>query len=355
MRNLLISDDSQMTFELFVWLLFFNIGLCHIIPGDQSVMMTSLVDPEPLDEDIYRNMFTYAHLIDISYCISSTSHIEPPFRCGLNCEERFPNVTLVHQWYFDDSVCGYIAVTHSNIFNYKETARKTIIVSLRGTRSLYDSYTDIKVDMVNYSNLGTKLRDCGARCRVHRGFYKYYLNTLIQIDKILRKELDEQEDYELLILGHSLGGAISLLLSLYYLDLGYDKMTVITMGQPLVGNQPFVSWADDVLGSNMPVVHDTFDRKYFRVIHKNDVVATIPSNSNIMDSYSQFSNQIYLNCSATETIPTIDQVVDCHDGENPLCIKKDFGKLDFFTHNYLQAHTTYFRSMGLCGIRGLFM
>lgn len=335
----------------------FRVILCNICPDTVScppeLAYPLVYDPvEILNSEVYKNMYTYAHLIDIAYCVSPTSHIQQPFKCDINCEERFPNMTLIYQWYFDDSVAGYIATTYSNIFNYDTTVtpKKTVVVSLRGTYSILDSYTDIKVDMVSYNNLGTHLRSCGSRCKVHRGFYSYYLHTLLQIDDILKQEL-QQDDYELLIVGHSLGGSVALLLGLYYLDLGYDKMTLITMGQPLLGNQPFVNWVDEVMGSAQPVVHNSYARKFFRVIHRNDIVSTIPTNGNVLEPYYQFDNQIYLNCSSAETKPSNDQVIDCHSADQPECIRKDFkGLLDRFTHNYLQTHTHYFRTMGFCGI-----
>lgn len=341
-----------------------NIAFCTVVHqnpfvGDiqQTSKQSSLLEkvPKPIDNEVYSNMFTYAHLIDISYCISSTSRIEEPFKCDLNCENRFPNVSLVYQWYDSDSVCGYIATTYSNIFNYDladGAPKKTIILSLRGTKSLYDSYTDIKVDMVPYINAGVKLPDCGASCKVHRGFYDYYLNVLLKIDKHMKSELDTDENYELLIVGHSLGGSIALMIGLYYLDLGYNKMSLITMGQPLVGNEPFVNWVDNVMGSNEPVVHNAFNRKYFRVIHKDDVVATVPRYSSFKEHYSQFDNQIYLNCSATREVPLLDQVVDCLSGDNAACIEGDVkSSIGFGSKDYLRIHTTYFRSMGLCGIK----
>lgn len=313
--------------------------------------------PKPIDRDIYSNLFTYAHLIDISYCISSVGGISEPFQCDLSCEERFPNVTLAYQWYFDDLVTGYIATTYANIFNYNDTStekppKKTIIVSLRGTRSFFDSYTDLKVDMVQYSNLRHKLPYCGDNCKVHKGFFEYYIHTLLNIRVVLDKELN-YENCELLIVGHSMGGSVALLLALHYLDLGYVQMTLVTMGQPLVGNREFVKWVDKVMGSNIEPKHNTYNRKYFRIVHKNDIVTTIPNN-NILNAYHQFDNQIYLNCSSDTTVPFPDTVVDCVTGDNPYCIRKDFqgiSLIDYISRNYFKSHNTYFRKLGLCGMK----
>ncbi|SGZ55233.1 CIC11C00000002041 [Sungouiella intermedia] len=313
--------------------------------------------PEPIDTTVYSNLFTYAHLIDIAYCVDKFHQIGEPFDCELACSSRFPNMTLVKQWYFDDSVAGYIATTHSNIFQYKDPStimsrkKKTIVVSLRGTRSLYDTIADLKVDMVSYSNLRYSLPYCGLNCKIHIGFNEYFQNTIRTIHLVLENELEDLEDYELVMLGHSMGGSVALLLALHYLDLGYGKITLVTMGQPLVGNREFTTWADYVLGSYMPVTHNTFDRIYLRVVHKGDIVTTIPKNGGMLfEHYYQFDNQIYLNISARDTMPGPQQVVDCFSGDNSRCIAKDFQARDLISNNYYENHNTYFRRLGLCGI-----
>lgn len=339
--------------------LLINLAISYPVLNDDLITIDTRSPIKPIDSEIYSNLYTYAHLIDISYCISEINRIGENFDCNLNCKTRFPNVTLVYQFYFDDSVTGYIATTNSNIFNYNETTsnpKKTIIVSLRGTRSIFDTMADLKLDMVSYTNNGVKVPLCGFNCKVHRGFYDYYLKTLSLVHPYIIQELRSAEEngqeYELLILGHSLGGSVAYLLGLYYVDLGYDKLTLVTMGQPLVGNREFVEWGDEVLGSKCEAKHNDFKRKFLRVIHKNDVVATIPKDPNIFNHYSQFDNQIYLNCSEEDTRPTLQEVVECLNGLNDQCIAKDFPLFSFARHNYLQIHITYFRRMGLCGVLG---
>lgn len=332
--------------------------LCGLLLSLTAAVSDSEYVPDPIDSQVYSNMFTYAHLIDISYCVDKFQQIGEGFECDLACSDRFPNVTLVYQWYFDDSVCGYIATTNSNIFEYdvepSETGKKTIIISLRGTRSFYDSIADLKVEMTAYSNLRYNLPYCGKGCKIHDGFAEYFRNTLRAIHLILENELETDDDYELVIVGHSMGGSVGLLLALHYLDLGYEKITLVTMGQPLVGNKEFTTWADFVLGSYLPVKHNTFDRKYFRVVHKGDVVATLPKTGSLFSQYYQFNNQIYLNVSASTTIPPPEDVVDCFSGNNPACIEGDFQSVPLgrlIANNYLEIHNTYFRHLGLCGLR----
>lgn len=341
---------------IYIYLAIFLI-LCGIIVGQEHNLEKgkNRDSVSPIDNEIYSNLYTYAHLIDISYCISSTSRIGEPFECELSCEKRFPNVTLAYQWYFDDSVCGYIATTNSNIFDYENasnSSKKTIIVSLRGTRSIFDTFTDLKTDLTDYVNVNSKLPACGDQCKVHQGFYDYFLRTLAIIQRVLLHELiNTPDDYELLIVGHSMGGAIGLFISLHFLDLGFDKMTLVTMGQPLVGNKQFVNWVDDVMGSRCKAKHNSFDRKYLRIIHKGDIVTVIPNNRKNDNNYYQFENQIYLNCSASNPVPSLEKVVDCQTASNQACIAKDFKTHDSINRNYFESHNTYFRKLGLCGMR----
>lgn len=314
----------------------------------------TLYEPSPIDHEVYSNLYTYAHLIDIAYCVDKFHRIEKPFECELNCANRFPNMTLVHQWFFDDAVCGYIASTTSNIFRYNDThpsaslPKKTVVVSLRGTRSLQDTMADLKVEMIPYMPLVLSSPLCGKKCKIHRGFWTYFYNTLNEIDKVVAAEV-EGGNCELVIVGHSLGGSVALLLALHYLALDHSKLTLVTMGQPLVGNKEFTTWADFVLGSYMPVAHNTFERKFIRVVHKDDFIATIPRiGTKLFEKYHQFDNQIYLDVAADNAHPPPDSVVDCFTGENDQCIAGDFHDHE---GNYLVTHNTYFRHMGRCGIR----
>lgn len=331
-----------------------------MLPVKWDSTNSETLTPEPLDPVIHSNMFTYAHLIDISYCIDRFRKIEEPFNCDLDCSKRFPDMKLVHQWYFDDAVCGYIASTYSNIFEYEEDTsmrkKKTIVVGLRGTRSVSDVLADMRVDMALYQSLKRALPFCGQKCKIHKGFASYYKKTLAAIeDKLVDElELGKDEDYELVFVGHSLGGSVALLLALHFLDLGYDKLTLVTMGQPRVGNNEFTSWADFVLGSYHPLKHGSFDRKYMRVIHKGDLVTQVPSTSaHFIDRYDQFLNQVYLNITGSNTKPKAGELVDCFSERNSLCVANDFSMHNLgrvFFRNYYEAHNTYFRQLGLCGL-----
>lgn len=310
----------------------------------------------PVSQHTLRYLYTYAHLLDIAYCIDEFRRIDPPFECGLNCQSLFPHVRLVYQWYFDDSVCGYIASTNRSLINdtektsgLKPKEELTVIISLRGSRSVRDTMADINIDMIPYATPDNGIPICGARCRVHSGFYDYYKNTVEAIHPYVVSALQEAgQDAKLLIVGHSLGGAVGLFVALHYLALGFDNVKLVTMGQPLVGNEDFVDWADHIMGSDFSTNEPQNLRKWLRVVHRNDLVTTVPRGS-FLGRYAQFNNQIYVNTSASNALPGAGQVVDCKLGSNERCIAGDLLH-PRLASEYFISHNTYFRHLGLCGI-----
>ncbi|CAK7896972.1 hypothetical protein CAAN1_04S04632 [[Candida] anglica] len=342
-----------------------------LAPTSLNSFQSSPEIPKSVPVSVFLQLYRYAHLIDISYCVSNTNHISEPFECDLSCSHAFPDVSLLYQWFFDDTVAGYIATSNSDPLQNNSTSHNnipTIIVSLRGTQSAPDTYTDLKVDMTSYENLHNHLSQCGPRCKVHKGFHDAYLATLGKIEPLLDLELAKIHDKkaQLLFMGHSLGGAVAMLLSLHYLDKGYDNK-LVTMGQPLVGNDQFTAWTDLVLGSSNPIEK----RKFWRIIHKGDIIATIPNKHLSIgttfgfppyfkpfpppdiqpDSYTQFENQIYINCSTHNAVPKLEEVVDCLTSDNMKCIKGDFAPLVHEQNIRYDAHLYYFRKMGFCGVR----
>jgi alpha-beta hydrolase superfamily lysophospholipase len=59
------------------------------------------------------------------------------------------------------------------------------------------------------------------------------------------EQLAQHPDYQLLIIGHSMGGALATLLGLSYQNYRKSPL-VITFGQPRVGNPAFAQFVDEV-------------------------------------------------------------------------------------------------------------
>ena len=86
--------------------------------------------------------------------------------------------------------------------------------------------------------------------RVHRGFYRGYLS--------IRDELLERvsaSDEQVIIVGHSLGGAVGVLAAV---DLNFNlgrQIHLVTLGSPRVGNAAFVEACQRRIASHTRLVH----------------------------------------------------------------------------------------------------
>lgn len=136
-----------------------------------------------------------------------------------------------------------------------------IFISFRGTESFKDILIDTSISkqVIAYDNNNSPIR-------VHKGFYQAYLSVRDKIKQLI-VESDELGS-KFFISGHSLGGALALLCALdiqynYYLCT-QEKVFLITLGQPRVGNEAFCNSTDRRLKS------------YFRFRNGNDIVPEYP-------------------------------------------------------------------------------
>lgn len=124
-------------------------------------------------------------------------------------------------------------------FNYKLTKYKSIpgeevsffllsndetqeqIIVTRGTANLENVMVDMAFNLVPNQNLGISL---------HQGFS----SSATKIFQLLKPSL--KKEYQIHTTGHSLGGAIAVILAMFLSDEGYKIKDVITFGQPKVTN-----------------------------------------------------------------------------------------------------------------------
>ncbi|KAL1914636.1 uncharacterized protein VTP21DRAFT_8047 [Calcarisporiella thermophila] len=194
----------------------------------------------------------YVKLIAIAKCVTITDN----FKCPAYCSE-FPGTVLIDNFKLGkDDITGYIA---------RDDRRKAIVISLRGTLSASNLVVDMRMDLVPYPNPASM----GAR--VHKGGLKasqiFSKSITPQICELLRSN----PDYEVEILGHSLGGGLALLLALNLIesveDLDKNKMVVVTVGEPRVGDKKFVEY------------FESFKILSKRLVGSLDVVPYLPYNS----------------------------------------------------------------------------
>ena len=126
-------------------------------------------------------------------------------------------------------------------------------VCLRGTENAGDVFTDVNMGLVP---LGEIFGGDGKSVLVHRGFQDTAMSALsslsTQLDAV-RQTVGEArfKDIKVRLTGHSLGGALSILVGLWlqqnpvYAPNGVES--IVTFGMPAVGDQALIQLVDRVL------------------------------------------------------------------------------------------------------------
>ena len=149
------------------------------------------------------------------------------------------------------------------LFNFailKSDKYQKFVFCFPGTTGLFQLLDEFRLSkMVSYFN--------DKDIKVEEYFYRIF--QLIYNDVFSSKiiqDIKSNPNYQLIFIGHSLGGAISTLISYYYTkeQISSNEPVLITFGQPRVGN---INFAKDYM-KLIP--------KVFRIAREEDLVSRIP-------------------------------------------------------------------------------
>ncbi|KAJ5678610.1 hypothetical protein N7462_006854 [Penicillium macrosclerotiorum] len=284
--------------------------------------------PYPISSELFNSLEELSRLVDISYCVGTTG-VQKPFQCLSHCED-FPHLELVTLQTWNTGVllsdsCGYVALSHS-------PAPKRIIIAFRGTYSITNTIIDLSAypqtyvpypddednDKTSNSNnngqRSSKLR-C-ENCTVHAGFMESWLNARSTVLPHVFSALEEHPDYEVTLVGHSLGGAVAALAGLEMHLKGLNPQ-VTTFGEPMIGNDAFVKFIDRQfhLGNYSRPADDPEASQFRRVTHVNDPVPLLPLRE---WGYAPHAGEIFI--SKADLAPLVEDVHICLGDEDPGCI-----------------------------------
>lgn len=146
-------------------------------------------------------------------------------------------------------------------------------------------------------------------CTVHAGFMASWRNTQEYVTPHLEELIGQYPEYQLILVGHSLGGAVAALASLEFHSRGW-KPQVTTFGEPRVGNLALVQYFDKAFESQVNA-----SSMYRRVTHAGDPVPLLPISE---WGYKMHAGEIYI--SKPELPPMIADLRSCKGDKDPSCI-----------------------------------
>lgn len=146
--------------------------------------------------------------------------------------------------------------------------KNNIIIIFRGTESLRDILSDLNATRTKMVIPNIRGKDFPY---VHSGFYRQFNSIRTKLDKILNEYITNKGYFNrknITFCGHSLGGALATIASLYYYNkFKYYNISIncITLGSPRVGGNNFCRLFNNSINIS------------YRFVNKNDIVTMIPT------------------------------------------------------------------------------
>eukprot|EP00475_Leptophrys_vorax_P006395 TRINITY_DN1395_c0_g1_i1.p1 TRINITY_DN1395_c0_g1~~TRINITY_DN1395_c0_g1_i1.p1 ORF type:complete len:311 (-),score=60.82 TRINITY_DN1395_c0_g1_i1:52-984(-) len=186
--------------------------------------------------------------------------------------------------------------------------RQEIVISFRGTEPL-----SIKNWIDDVEFIKTPLGFSGTGdANVHQGFLDAYKAHSADLVASVLGLIDEYPDYEVVVTGHSLGGAMGAICAM---DLAYnhniDGVYVITFGSPRVGDAAFAEAFDNA-----------FSGRCWRLTHQHDIVPHLPLKSMV---FKHVATEVWF-------YSGLDYQICNGSGEDPDCSNSDLLNLSIPDH-----------------------
>ncbi|KAI6947203.1 hypothetical protein D0867_03823 [Hortaea werneckii] len=292
----------------------------HQSGGDRNVSMALFSDLEEL-----------SRIVDISYCTGLiATGLSKPFHCWCRCGD-FPHFELVKGWRTGISMQsdsgGYVALDHH---------KQRILVAFRGTINMagwlanfglspqeYTPFPGAEDQVSGEVETGKTAKAKGhvsscADCTVHTGFYKAWNNTRPHVLEAVREHIEQYPQYELHLVGHSLGAAVAAFAALDFSARGWEPV-ITTFGEPRIGNVATNRHIDEVFGLNQdPQNYDDHDQsglRWRRITHTKDPIPLVPPTE---WGYGMHAGEIHI--TKPSLSPSVYNLKHCHGAFHEECI-----------------------------------
>jgi len=325
------EQDVRMIYKMrYLPLLCFSSCLCSAfgIPSLQAPLKPGSIATSDVNisVELFNDLEELSRIVDISYCVGITgTGIQKPFLCASRCQD-FDSFELVTTWntgpFMSDS-CGYVVLSHP-------PAPPRIIVAFRGTYSVANTIIDLSTipqeyipypgdeddDEAEYNRhkrkraISPEKAEC-TDCTVHAGFMQTWRHTRPHILPHLTKLVEQYPDYQVILVGHSLGGAVAALASLDFDARGW-RPQVTTFGEPRIGNHGLMRYIDKAFSNG---TSSNITGRYRRVTHIDDPVPLLPLTE---WGYEMHAGEVYI--SKPDLSPEVKDLRYCEGDEDPSCI-----------------------------------
>ncbi|KAF2666673.1 alpha/beta-hydrolase [Microthyrium microscopicum] len=273
--------------------------------------------------DLLGRFNLYEQYAAASYCsVNNGNSTGSKIRCTAgNCplvEQADTQSVMEFQHSLNTDVTGFVAVDNTN---------KLVVISFRGTDSDQNIITDTNLTRVN--------ADLCPNCLVHQGFWESWIEARDNITASLNDTKKSNPTYEVIVTGHSLGGAIATLCAAE-IRKGGMKASLYTFGSPRLGDTHLSTFIT-AQGSN------------YRLTHANDIVPNLPPlvfpN---LDVHTGFAGFAYVHISPEYHIKTGNDVVVTVKDIDELSGEVNFGGNTGTLLPSIGAHKWYFGNITAC-------
>lgn len=198
-----------------------------------------------------------------------------------------------------------------------------IVVAFRGTQetSIQNWIEDLFWKQLDFDYPGM------TDAKVHSGFYSAYHNTTLRDGVIngIQKTMEAYGNIPIMVTGHSMGGAMASFCALdLIVNYGLKDVTLLTFGQPRIGNAVFASHFKKYLPNAI------------RLTNAHDIVPHLPPYYHYFPqkTYHHFPREVWVhNVALDSLVYPIEQICD-DSGEDPTCSRSVSG-------NSVQDHIHY--------------
>ena len=156
----------------------------------------------------------------------------------------------------------------------------------------------------------SKERKC-EDCAVHLGFMTSWRLTRKQIMPHLEAAIKQYPQYQLTLVGHSLGGAVAALAALDFKARRWNPK-VTTFGEPRIGNEALMHYIDEAF---VPKNRNESNSMFRRVTHRDDPIPLLPLEE---WGFKTHAGEIYI--SRASLPPAVTDLQHCEGDNDPDCI-----------------------------------